>query len=105
VHTQSFNHMIGTQKTRGLKTERVYETFHVYAMEWFPGRIDFFIDEFKFFSFLNTGNGYPEWPFDKKFHLVMNIAVGGNWGGQKGIDESIFPGTMEIDFVRVFQKK
>lgn len=102
IHTQSFNHSIGTQKTKGLKTGEIYNSFHTYAIEWFKGRIDFFIDDKQFFSFKNTGNDFKDWPFDKRFHLIMNIAVGGNWGGAKGIDETIFPGIMEVDYVRVF---
>ena len=45
---------------------------------------------------------WPEWPFDKPFHLILNVAVGGNWGGQKGVDDSVFPQKMEIDYVRVY---
>ena len=41
---------------------------------------------------------------DKRFHLIFNIAIGGNWGGAKGIDDSIFPSKMEIDYVKVFSK-
>lgn len=46
---------------------------------------------------------FREWPFDKRFHLLLNIAVGGNWGGARGIDDSIWPQTMEVDYVRVYQ--
>jgi beta-glucanase (GH16 family) len=49
------------------------------------------------------GDDYMGWPFDQKFHLIMNIAVGGGWGGQQGVDESIWPQKMEIDYVRVYQ--
>ncbi|MEZ4921273.1 MAG: hypothetical protein R2792_19385 [Saprospiraceae bacterium] len=42
--------------------------------------------------------------FDQKFHLLLNVAVGGNWGGKHGIDESIWPQKMEIDYVRVYQQ-
>ena len=45
-----------------------------------------------------------EWPFDQPFYLILNLAIGGSWGGKKGIDESIFPVTMEVDYVRVFEK-
>jgi beta-glucanase (GH16 family) len=105
VHTKTFNHSIGTQKTKGLKVTDVHTAFHLYAIEWYKDRIDFFIDDNFFFSFKNTSNGFAEWPYDKKFHLLLNIAVGGNWGGQKGIDETIFPGVMEVDYVRVYQQQ
>ena len=48
--------------------------------------------------------GYEEWPFDKRFHLIMNIAIGGSWGGLQGIDNSIFPVQMEVEYVRVYKK-
>jgi beta-glucanase (GH16 family) len=104
VHTKKFNHAIGTQKTKGLKVNDAYAAFHVYAIEWYKDRIDFFIDDNLFFSFKNTSNGFAEWPYNKKFHLLLNIAVGGNWGGQKGVDETAFPATMEVDYVRVYQQ-
>ena len=57
----------------------------------------------EFFKFANEHSGYDAWPFDNKMHLLLNIAVGGNWGGQKGVDENIWPQKMEIDYVRVYQ--
>ncbi len=104
VHTQAFNHVIRTQKTMGLFYNDVYTNFHVYAIEWSGDGIDFFVDDKKFFRFVNTGKGFTEWPFDKRFHLLVNIAFGGNWGGAKGIDSSITAASMEVDYVRVYQK-
>ncbi len=49
------------------------------------------------------GKGPAVWPFDKKFHLLLNIAVGGDWGGAQGMDESIYPVTMDVDYVRVYK--
>jgi hypothetical protein len=54
-------------------------------------------------QFKNAQTGVDEWPFDQRFHLLINIAVGGNWGGQKGVDDAIFPQKMWIDYVRVYQ--
>jgi beta-glucanase (GH16 family) len=45
------------------------------------------------------------WPFSKPFYFLMNIAVGGNWGGLEGVDDTIFPATMEVDYVHVYQVK
>lgn len=104
VHTKSFNHITGTQKTKGVKITDPYNTFHVYAAEWFEDRVDFYLDDTFIFSFKNTGKGWEEWPFGKRFHLILNIAVGGNWGGMKGIDEQLNKGVMEVDYVRVYQK-
>jgi beta-glucanase (GH16 family) len=104
IHTQSFNHVIGTQKTRGIKIINPYTSFHLYALEWNQQKIDFLLDNKVVFSYFNSGKGYKEWPFDKKFQLLLNIAVGGNWGGKHGVDESIFPAKMLVDYVRVYQK-
>jgi len=104
VHTKSFNHVAGTQKTKGLFLGDAGTNFHLYAVEWNKEQIDFFVDDRLFFSFKNTGKGFEEWPFDQKFHLLLNIAVGGNWGGLKGVDEQLDKAVMEVDYVRVFQK-
>lgn len=104
VHTKSFNHVIHTQKTKGLFIKNPYTAFHVYAAEWNKDSINFFVDDNKFFGFANTGKGFAEWPFDKRFHLLLNIAVGGNWGGVEGVDSTVTSSSMEVDYVRVYQK-
>lgn len=103
VHTEKFNHVIKTQVTKGIALDP-YAAYHVYAVEWFADRIDFFVDEQKYLSFKNTKKGAGEWPFDQDFHVILNLAVGGNWGGQKGVDDAVFPATMKVDYVRVYQK-
>lgn len=105
VHTEAFNHSIGTQKGAQLQVDDFQSEFHIYAIDWREDMIDFFIDGVKYFTFENTGNGPKEWPFDHPFHLILNIAVGGNWGGSKGVDANIWPQRMEVDYVRVFDKK
>ena len=103
VHTQSFNHMKGTQKGDSLKIKNVYDDFHVFAVEWRKDKIDFFIDNEKYHTFENTGNqNSDEWPFDQPFYMVLNVAVGGSWGGKFGIANDIFPNRMEIDYVRIY---
>ncbi len=103
VHTENFNHLKGTQKGKTIELKEVDTQFHIYAVEWNEKGISFFVDDIMYNHFENTGNGHKEWPFDKPFNLILNIAVGGNWGGKKGIDASIWPQRMEIDFVRVFK--
>ncbi|MEO5999131.1 MAG: glycoside hydrolase family 16 protein [Chitinophagaceae bacterium] len=103
VHTESYNHIIGTQKTKGLLITNLSIAFHVYAVEWSENKIEIFIDKIKYFHFDNEGTGYKAWPFDKQFHLLLNIAVGGGWGGKMGVDDSIFPQEMQVDYVRVYQ--
>lgn len=103
VHTEAYNHVIGTQK--GTKTARkdLSDAFHVYTLDWRENEIKIFIDKEHYFTFHNEKKSYKEWPFDQPFHLLLNLAIGGNWGGKMGIDDSIFPQKMEVDWVRVYQ--
>lgn len=66
-------------------------------------KIDIYVDDNKFFTYVNTEKTYEAWPFDQKLYLILNLAIGGNWGGQQGIDDSIFPQKMYIDYVRIYQ--
>jgi beta-glucanase (GH16 family) len=102
IHTKAFNHSIGTNKGNNVVIPNVSDEFHVYACEWLPDKISIEIDGNSYFTFNRSGS-WEQWPFDKKFHLLLNLAIGGAWGGQKGIDDSIFPQKMEIDYVRVYQ--
>lgn len=104
VHTSAYNHVKKTQKGSKLKTSKPEEAFHVYAIEWDAQSIRFYYDDTLYFTFNNEGKGPATWPFDKAFYLKLNSAVGGGWGGQKGIDDSIFPRKFLIDYVRVYQK-
>lgn len=104
AHTQSYNHSIGTQKSGKLSVPDCHKTFHVYALEWEPQEYRLYVDSIHFYTFKNEGTGFAEWPFDKPFHLLLNVAVGGNWGGKMGVDSTLFPQQMEVDYVRVFQK-
>ena len=105
VHTEAFNHTIGTQKGGQTIVPNFSADFHTYAIDWRAERIDFFIDGLKYFSFENTGGDYKEWPFDQPFYLILNVAVGGNWGGAQGVDANIWPQRMEVDYVRVYDQK
>jgi beta-glucanase (GH16 family) len=109
VHTSAYNHKIGTQKTATLKLAGSRTGFNVYAVEWTPEEIRGFVNDQQLFTFRNErltkpDADYRQWPFDKPFHLLLNLAVGGDWGGQKGVDETIWPQRMEVDYVRVYQK-
>jgi beta-glucanase (GH16 family) len=104
VHTGRFNHMIGTQvgKKTGLPTATTQ--FHLYTTEWEENEIRSYVDGVHYFTFKNNGEGFEAWPFDQPFHLILNLAIGGGLGGQKGIDDSLFPHILEVDYVRVYQR-
>jgi beta-glucanase (GH16 family) len=105
VHTLAFNHTKGTQRGKIQSVPNFDDSFHVYAIDWQEDKIDFYIDGVRYHTFENTKKGFEEWPFDHDYHLILNIAVGGNWGGAKGIDESIWPQTLEIDHIRWYIQK
>jgi beta-glucanase (GH16 family) len=102
AHTKSFTNSKGTENTRAFYQLDVESTFHVYAVEWRADRMDFFVDGFLYNTFVNQHKTVDEWPYDQRFHIILNLAVGGNWGGTKGVDESIWPRRMEVDYVRVY---
>ncbi|GGH13088.1 glycosyl hydrolase family protein [Sphingobacterium alkalisoli] len=105
VHTKAYHHSIHTQKTATKKIEAASDDFHLYRIDWTPDHIKGFVDDIEIFHFSNEKKTFKEWPFDQNFHWLLNLAVGGFWGGQKGIDSSIFPAILEIDYVRVYNLK
>lgn len=62
----------------------------MYALEWEEDEYRLYVDDQLYFTFKNEGTGYEVWPYDKRFHILLNLAIGGNWGGQNGIDDSLF---------------
>ncbi len=78
-------------------------TFHEFAVEWQENKIDWFIDGTLVFSANNTQTAPYQWPFDSRFHFILNIAVGGGWPGAPDNTTS-FPQTMLVDYVKVYQK-
>lgn len=104
IHCAAFN-----QGNKNLKSENIVllgcnRDFHTYAMEWSSDSVNIFADGLQYFSFVNLHSGRASWPFDVPFYLVLNLAIGGSWGGINGIDDESFPQRMEIDYVRVYQK-
>lgn len=103
VHTKAFNHTLNTQKSANTLVNTASDEFHLYRIDWTSYGVRGYIDGEKNFEFLNNqGGGFEYWPFDKKFHLLLNIAVGGSWGGAQGVDDAVFPATMEVDYIKVY---
>lgn len=104
LHSKKYNHIQQTQQEGKINIADCSTEFHVYAINWQPNQIDFFVDNQRYHSVKrNPEDNFEGWPFDQKFHLILNIAVGGNWGGKEGIDDTIWPQHMEVDYVRVYQ--
>lgn len=104
IHVKKYNHVLKTGKGSQITISDAAEAFHVYSLEWTPQRLDFFVDDKKYFTFENENTGSDVWPFDKDAYLILNLAIGGAWGGAKGIDDACFPQRYYIDYVRVYQK-
>lgn len=103
IHSDAYNHMKNTQKMKSLSIEDP-GAYNIYAIEWSADKIDFYCNDKLYNTVINEGTSVREWPFDKEFYLLLNVAVGGNWGGKHGIDNSVFPATMEVDYVRLYEK-
>lgn len=105
LHSKCCNWMNPSrQRTKSIRVSDPTTNWHVYALEWHEDRIDFFVDNQKYHTVYNDRSGNDSWPFNKKFHIILNLAVGGNWGGLEGVDPNIWPRTLQVDYVRVYQK-
>ncbi len=105
VHVEKFHG--GAAKNHSIRAEDVFNEFHDYGVEWLPDRIIFSVDgettwTYRPLSFTDRPQK-DVWPFDKRMHLLINLAFGGDWGGARGIDESCLPARYEIDYIRVYQ--
>lgn len=104
IHTEAYNHVKQTQKEGITTVPGAQSDFHIYAVEWRKDKMDFYVDEKLYHTVTrDPKDDYKGWPFDQRFHLLLNVAVGGNWGGSKGVDESIWPQQMLVDYVRIYK--
>jgi beta-glucanase (GH16 family) len=105
VHNRAYYFINQQQRKASIMATNVADTHHVYKIEWTPERIDILLNDSHYFTYMNDGTGWRSWPYDHPYHLVMNLAIGGDWGRAGGpIDDSIFPVKMEVDYVRVFEQ-
>ncbi len=79
------------------------DAFHTFTIEWESGAIRWYVDGFLYHSVTEASLGINPWVFDEKFHFILNLAVGGNWPGNPDAS-TVFPQTMEVDYVRVYQQ-
>jgi beta-glucanase (GH16 family) len=104
VHTEAFNHIEGTQRGASVEVPTATSSFHVYTLEWTPNKIRSFVDGDPYFTFRKSSQaGYAKWPFNHDSHLILNVAVGGTWGGAEGVADGIWPAQLKIDYVRVYK--
>jgi beta-glucanase (GH16 family) len=101
VHTQLNNG--GNSKSSTLNIPTAMSDYHLYREDWTPDAIKGYYDDKLVFTYTNNGAGFQGWPFDKAFHIMLNLAIGGNWGGIQGVDDTIFPVTMQVDYVHYYK--
>lgn len=100
LHSGAFNHAKGTQRGAQKRVPTSCTRFHRYQLDWRPGSITIGVDGRAHMRVANDRAGAAAWPFTRPFDLILNVAVGGTWGGQKGIDDAAFPQAMTVDYVR-----
>ncbi|MCD4826344.1 MAG: glycoside hydrolase family 16 protein [Acholeplasmataceae bacterium] len=103
LHSKSFNHNIQNQPTYVYENSKLLDGFHLYSIEWCENEISFFIDDLHMVTFKKQKDASKEqWPFDQPFYIILNLAIGGNWGGN--IDDGMFPISFKIEHVKVYER-
>ncbi len=104
VHTGKYNLFDGPLLPQGdvVDVPDAESAFHLYAVEWTPEKIDFYVDDQKYYTFMNDNGATDTWPFDQPVYIILNLALGGGWVGTPD-ESSVFPAIMEVDYVRVYQ--
>jgi beta-glucanase (GH16 family) len=103
AHTLAYNHTRNNARTATTLVADACTAFHKYQLTWNASQMKVGVDDRNYYQYSNDGSGNAEWPFDSPQYLILNIAVGGDWGGQMGVDDTIFPIQMDVDYVRVYQ--
>lgn len=100
LHTKdSYGNTINSKKT---VIDDIETGFHLYSVNWTENEIDFFVDNIKVYTFIPKEKTEEIWPFNQPFYLIINLAIGGNFGGPE-VDDSIFPQEFIIDYIKVYQ--
>ena len=100
LHTQdSHGNSINTKKT---SFPNIEEGFHVFALDWTKDKMDFFVDDVLVYTFQPEIKNENTWPFDKPFYFILNVAIGGNFGGP-AVDDTVFPQDFIVDYIKVYQ--
>lgn len=102
VHCGAYYFKLNNQPTAIVDVENMTNEYHTYSLEWLAGKITVLVDGKKYFEYSDTSNNLT-WPFDKPQDLIINLAIGGGWGGAKGMDPEMKSAKLIIDYVRVYE--
>lgn len=104
VHTRDFYSGLGNQVQGTVVVPDLGAAFHTYSLLWSEGEISMYVDGTCYFAYFDDGDGAGQWPFDHAFHIVMNLAVGGDWSASYGaVEKGVMPRRLEVDFVRLYE--
>ncbi len=101
VHTPAYYFKIGNQISSTKEVPNIAGEFHTYAVEWTPTEVRAYVDDEQYYLYDKNANDL-EWPFNQPQNLILNLAMGGGWGGAQGMDETVTSQLFEIDYVRVY---
>jgi beta-glucanase (GH16 family) len=103
LHTQNAYLHLNNQANKAVHVEGLIDDFHEYALDWEDDKMTFYLDQKPQVTFLKKENATIEdWPFDQPFYLILNIAMGGTWGGP--IDDGALPSQFVFKYVKVYEK-
>lgn len=106
IHSAAYNHAKGTQRGAETRVADACTAYHRYQLDWTPQAITIGVDGRAYMKVRNDRpGGAAAWPFTRPYALILNLAVGGDWGGQQGIDDAVLPQRMSVDYVRYWQAK
>ena len=103
-HTRAYYFKQGNQIGSEIELDSMNTKFHTYAVEWYPNEIKGYLDGEHYYTYDKNANDL-EWPFHQAQNIIINLAIGGGWGGAKGVDESFNSHQYILDYVRVYEKK
>lgn len=103
VHTPAYYFKIGNQISNTKDVSKIAAEWHTYAVEWTPSEINILVDDVPYYLYDKTANE-KEWPFNIPQNIILNLAMGGGWGGAQGLDPNVTSQKFLIDYVRVYQK-
>lgn len=103
-HTRAYYFKQGNQITGQTPVSHMSDSFHIYAVEWYPDGIYAHVDGRHYYTYDKTANE-QEWPFHQAQNIILNLAIGGGWGGAKGIDPEMSTQQLLLDYVRVYERR
>jgi beta-glucanase (GH16 family) len=102
IHCGAYYFKLGNQPTAIANVENMSNAFHTYTLEWLPNSLAITIDGKKYFEYHDT-SGNLSWPFNQPQNLILNLAMGGGWGGAQGVDPTMTSQKFIIDYVRIYE--